>query len=283
MKRSTLALIGILFAAAVLRLYALSTNPPSTYWEETALGYDAYSIVKTGRDYHGNVMPILAFPSFGDYKPSLYFYAIVPFMAVLGPTVLAIRLPSALAGIVMTWLVYLIGKKLKDERLGLLGALFFAVQPWSVHVSRAAFETNLASMLIALGIYCCLGARQNARFLAGAAVAFGLSMYAYHSERIIAPILALVFTFDRNIWKNLKWLIVATVIGVIFAFPLALNLKNPVIAQRVAETSIFAGTTIVEKSNALRAEDQNSIVGRALHHRYIVATQTFIHQYFQNF
>ena len=46
--------------------------------------------------------------------------------------------------------------------------------------------------------------------------------------------------------------------------PLALNLKNPIIAQRAAETSIFAGTKIVEKSNALRAEDQNSIVGRIL-------------------
>ncbi len=283
MKRGTGILIGIFLIAAVLRLYALSTNPSSTYWDETALGYDAYSILKTGRDYHGNFLPILAFPSFGDYKPSLYVYAIVPFMAVFGPTTLAIRLPSALAGIVTTWLVYCIGKKLKDERLGLLGALFFAVQPWNVHVSRAGFETNLASMLVALGIYLCLRARHHARFLVGAAMAFGLSMYAYHSERIIAPILALAFTLDRKIWKNLKWVVVAGVIGMIFALPLAINLKNPIIAQRAAETSIFAGTRIVEISNALRAEDQNSIVGRVLHHRYIVAVQTFARQYFQNF
>lgn len=283
MKRNILILIGILVVAAVLRFYALSTNPPSTYWDETSLGYDAYSILKTGKDYHGNPFPILAFPSFGDYKPSLYVYAIVPFMAVLGPTTLAIRLPSALAGIVTTWLVYLIGKKLKDERLGLLGALFFAIQPWNVHISRVGFETNLASMLIALGIYCCLRSRQNARFLVGAAIAFGLSMYAYHSARIISPILAFVYILDRKIWKNIKWIVVAGVIGVVFSLPLAVNLKNPIIGQRIAETSIFAGTKIVEKSNALRAEDQYSIVGRVLHHRYIVAAQTFMNQYFQNF
>ncbi len=283
MNRVTILLMSILLVAASLRLVALSTNPPSTYWDETSLGYDAYSLLKTGKDYHGNPFPILAFPSFGDYKPSLYFYAIVPFMAVLGPTTLAIRLPSALAGIVTTWLVYLIGKKLKDERLGLLAALFFAVQPWSVHISRAGFETNLASMLVALGIYFCLRAWQNARFLVGAVIAFGLSMYAYHSARIISPILAFVFTLDRKIWKNFTWVVVAGVIGIIFAFPLALNLKNPIIAQRAAETSIFAGTKIVEKSNALRAEDQNSIVGRILHHRYIVGAQTFTSQYFQNF
>ena len=283
MKRNSLVFIGILLVAAALRLYALSTNPPSTYWDETALGYDAYSILKTGRDLHGNVLPILAFPSFGDYKPSLYFYVIIPFMAVFGPTTLAIRLPSALAGIVTTWLVFLIGKKLKDERLGLLGALFFAVQPWNVHISRAGFETNLASMLVALGIYFCLCARRNMRLLVGAAVAFGLSMYAYHSERIISPILALACTVDRNIWKNLTWVGIAGVIGLIFALPLAVNLKNPIIAQRAAETSIFAGTQIVEKSNALRAEDQDSIIGRVLHHRYIVTAQTFMNQYFQNF
>ena len=283
MKRNSLVFIGILLVAAALRLYALSTNPPSTYWDETALGYDAYSILKTGRDLHGNVLPILAFPSFGDYKPSLYFYVIIPFMAVFGPTTLAIRLPSALAGIVTTWLVFLIGKKLKDERLGLLGALFFAVQPWNVHISRAGFETNLASMLVALGIYFCLCARKNMRLLMGAAVAFGLSMYAYHSERIISPILALACTVDRKIWKNLTWVGIAGVIGLIFALPLAVNLKNPIIAQRAAETSIFAGTQIVEKSNAMRAEDQDSIIGRVLHHRYIVTAQTFMNQYFQNF
>lgn len=283
MNRATILLMSILLIAASLRLVSLSTNPPSTYWDETSLGYDAYSIVKTGKDYHGNPFPILAFPSFGDYKPALYFYAIVPFMAVFGPTTLAIRLPSALAGIVTTWLVYLIGKKLKDERLGLLGALFFAIQPWNVHISRVGFETNLASMLVALGIYLCLCARQNVRFLVGAAIAFGLSMYAYHSARVISPILAFVCTLDRKIWMNLKWVVAAGVIGAVFAFPLAVNLKNPIIVQRIAETSIFAGTKIVEKSNALRAEDQYSIAGRVLHHRYIVAAQTFASQYFQNF
>ena len=93
MNRVTILLMSILLVAASLRLVALSTNPPSTYWDETSLGYDAYSLLKTGKDYHGNPFPILAFPSFGDYKPSLYFYAIVPFMAVLGTTTLAIRLP----------------------------------------------------------------------------------------------------------------------------------------------------------------------------------------------
>ena len=81
MNRVTILLMSILLVAASLRLVALSTNPPSTYWDETSLGYDAYSI-KDRQRLSRKSFPNFSLSSFGDYKPSLYFYAIVPFMAV---------------------------------------------------------------------------------------------------------------------------------------------------------------------------------------------------------
>jgi len=88
-------LIAVLILAAVLRFYHLGFNPPSPYWEEAALGYDAYSILKTGKDFHGHSWPLIAFESFGDYKPSLYFYATVPSVAIFGLNTFAVRFPSA--------------------------------------------------------------------------------------------------------------------------------------------------------------------------------------------
>ena len=88
-------LIAVLILAAVLRFYHLDSNPPSPYWEEAALGYDAYSILKTGKDFHGHSWPLIAFESFGDYKPSLYFYATVPSVAIFGLNTFAVRFPSA--------------------------------------------------------------------------------------------------------------------------------------------------------------------------------------------
>src|SRR5687768_9057768 len=87
----------ILLLAFFLRVYNITQQTP--YWEEVALGYDAYSILKTGKDHHGNSWPIVAFESFGDWKPSFYFYAIVPFVQLFGLNLLAVRMPSVLSGI----------------------------------------------------------------------------------------------------------------------------------------------------------------------------------------
>src|SRR5437868_2226536 len=106
----------IVIAASFRRLYKLDSVPPSPYWEETALGYDAYSIAKTGKDFHGNPYPLLSFPSFGDYNTSGYFYVLAPVVNILGINTIAVRLPSAVAGIVSTILLFYIGKDLFDEQ-----------------------------------------------------------------------------------------------------------------------------------------------------------------------
>jgi 4-amino-4-deoxy-L-arabinose transferase-like glycosyltransferase len=108
--------------AAFLRLWYLGVNPPHLTPDEASLGYNAYSILKTGRDEYGEILPII-FKSFGDYKPGLYVYATVPFVALFGLTEFAVRLPSAIAGVAAVWLLYLIinlmvnGQWLRNELL----------------------------------------------------------------------------------------------------------------------------------------------------------------------
>ena len=58
MLKNNLGLILILILAAVLRFYQLGQNPPSLDWDETAHGYNAYSILKTGRDEYGYKFPL---------------------------------------------------------------------------------------------------------------------------------------------------------------------------------------------------------------------------------
>ena len=82
-KNQLTLLIGIIILAALLRLWHLDMNPPHLTPDEASLGYNAYSILKTGKDEYGTFMPII-FKSFGDYKPGLYVYAAVPFVAVFG-------------------------------------------------------------------------------------------------------------------------------------------------------------------------------------------------------
>src|SRR4030042_267830 len=83
MKKTRCILFLILCAAVALRFYQLGSVPASPDWDEVALGYNAYSILKTGRDEYGTFLP-LSIRSYDDYKPPLYTYLTVPSVALFG-------------------------------------------------------------------------------------------------------------------------------------------------------------------------------------------------------
>src|SRR2546430_12052414 len=103
MSKTTIILVCILGLAFILRFFG--AVPPSLDWDETSLGYNAYSILKTGADEYGSRLP-LSFRSFDDYKPPVYVYLTVPSVAVFGLTELAVRLPAAALGVVAVIAVY---------------------------------------------------------------------------------------------------------------------------------------------------------------------------------
>ena len=119
-KHNSVLLI-IVILATILRFYQLGQNPPSLDWDETAHGYNAYSILKTGRDEYAYKLP-LYFRSFDDYKPPIYTYLIVY-------------------------------ELFKNKHIALLAALFLTISPWHLQFSRVAFETNSATFWSVLGTW----------------------------------------------------------------------------------------------------------------------------------
>jgi len=97
--------LGIVIIAAVLRLWQLGHVPPSPDWDEAALGYDAYSIIHTGRDEFGKFLPVVL-RSFDDYKPALYAYLAIPPVFLFGLNVFAVRFPSAFFGVLSVIVVF---------------------------------------------------------------------------------------------------------------------------------------------------------------------------------
>ena len=57
-KWKILLLAGIVLLAFFLRFYKVTEIPPSLNWDEVSIGYNAYSILKTGRDEWGVFLPI---------------------------------------------------------------------------------------------------------------------------------------------------------------------------------------------------------------------------------
>lgn len=251
-NKTTIKIIAVVSLAAALRFYQLGSNPPGLYWEEAALGYDAYSILKTGKDFHGNSWPLVAFESFGDWKPSLYFYATVPSVAVFDLTPLAVRFPSALFGTLTVLLIYFLVKKIepRTSRLALIASFLLAINPWHLQVSRAGFEANLGLFLVVLGWWW--------------SPALALSMYAYHANRMLAPLLFLVFALSgriKKLWFN-------SLIFLVIALPILWQFNSPTVRQRLAETSALTSLEPIIKSNELIAADGNSWWTKLLHHRF---------------
>ncbi|NCN03662.1 MAG: glycosyltransferase family 39 protein [Candidatus Pacebacteria bacterium] len=298
----------ILLLAISLRVYQVDTLLPP-YWEEIALGYDAFSISQTANDHHGNFMPIVAFESFGDWKPSFYFYSIVPFIKIVGLNTLAVRLPSILAGLSITIGVWLLIKLILPKQvlnnkpyLPLLGMFVTAISPWAVMFSRAAWEVNLSTSLILWGIICFIKfiktSQTNYSLLACSILLLALSMYTYHSTRIIAPVMGMMLialwfsntnksskfisNFQTFVNKNANTLLISTFVTGLLLSPLLINLTSNTTTQRFKQTSIFSDISIIEESNQGQLA-QNNIIGKIFYHRYILFGREIMVNYLNHF
>lgn len=288
----------ILILSGFLRLYRLDTVPPSPYWEEVALGYDAYSIAETGKDHHGNSYPIIAFPSYGDYKPSGYFYAIVPFVKLLGLNVWSVRLPSAIAGIISVGLLYLIGKELFDETIAVTASLFLSISPWAIQFSRGGWEVNLAMMMILAGTALLVYSRRITWMLLPAVIFFCLSMYTYHAARLFAPLiggmggLCILFSWyqenkktreQSRFVRRMGTIALAFIVALVFVAPFVVNLGNKEVSSRFSDTSIFSNPQPVLDSNKAIAAHGGSRFAKLLYHRYWYYLAIILNQWVSHF
>lgn len=279
----------IVFLIVLFRFFALNVSPPSPYWEEVALGYDAYSIAETAKDHHGSSLPLTSFESFGDYKPSLYFYAAVPFVKIFGLNTFAVRLPTVLASIAIIFGTAVLAKTLfrnfylkndkKAEKTIYFIALFLAtVSPWLMMFSRSAWESTLATALIIWGInfYLFFISSNKAKWLILSAVILVLSTYTYHAARVTAPLIGLFlsayYLISRLTKKEkINWqaLILASIIVLFIFTPIAKSLFLKTGQQRIAETSILYDTSIIEQSNEAIENHGKTKLNKIIYHRYL--------------
>lgn len=206
--------IFLLIIGIFLRLYKVDSIPPHLSNDEISIAYDAYSIAMSGKDEHGNSYP-LSFPSYGTYKAPLYTYVLSPLVYVFGNTELVVRLPSIVAGLLTMIVTGFIAFEITKKRhVAIWSSVLLAITPWHIYASRMAWEANLALLFLSLGIWLMIKKRL---FLS--AVLLVISMYGYHTEWLLVPLIMLtggIIYFGKNVWKF--WMV-----GFILALPLAID------------------------------------------------------------
>src|SRR3990167_3596780 len=146
--KSILSVFIIILLAIVLRFVNLSKVPVGFNDDEADFGYNAYSILKTGRDEWGRFLPFPVFESFGDWKLVGYLYPTVVSQMIFGANEFATRFPSVFFGILAIFSTYLLAGKLFSQRVGLMATLLLAVSPWHIAASRNAFESDILIFFI---------------------------------------------------------------------------------------------------------------------------------------
>lgn len=287
-------LFFIVILASVLRLWQLGNVPLSPDWDEVALGYNAYSIIHTGRDEFGKFLPVVL-RSFDDYKPALYAYLTIPSVLIFGLNTFAVRLPSAIFGIISVVAVFLLIREIFEkyrykDALSLVGAFLLAISPWSIQFSRVGFESNVGAALNLLMVLFFVKGLKKPFLLSLSAVFAGLSIYVYQSEKVFTPLLALilVFIFKKQLFSlSKKYIITAFVVGVIVIIPMTFYiLSDKGALLRVKGTSIFSYQTEILSGTIAKLEKDranNDKLGLVLDNRRVVYAKNIVSGYISHF
>lgn len=305
MKKLSVFFWLIIILASALRLYKLGSVPASPDWDEAALGYNAYSLLHTGRDEYGTWLPF-SIRSFGDYKPPVYAYLTVPSVAVFGLSVFAVRLPSAIMGILAVVGVYLLtallvtssgirnrkgkGNDFFVRYVPLFAMALLAISPWHLQFSRIAFEANIGVTLHIWSVTLfLLGLRKNWGLPLSAAC-FAIGMYAYHSERVFLPLIAvLLITLYRSelFAKGTRnYTIASALLGTLLLIPLVLAFTDSSTVARLKGTSSFTdqGKMLNRSIQKLQDDQANgNKLGAFFDNRRLVWAKTFISGYLSHF
>ncbi|MDQ3239743.1 MAG: glycosyltransferase family 39 protein [bacterium] len=262
--------ISILLLALLLRFIKLGQEPVSLDWDEASLGYTAYTLLTNGTDEYGNTWP-LSVRSFNDYKPPAYAYLAILPVAIFGLNEFSTRAPSAFLGSLTVIGVFLLTKEFFKKQSGftnnqtqyiaLLAMFVFAISPWHLQFSRAAFEGNIAVFFLTFGMYFLLrwlnpsksyNAYVCAIFLVG-------TLYAYHASRLVVPLLlfGIALRYRKFFLLHIKTTALSTLLAMLLCIPLLVVIARGTASSRFLSVSIFGQENTSQQALVYNHEDRS--------------------------
>ena len=145
----TWAVVFVLLVATILRFYHLTAQ---SFWADEgnsiSLAQRSLVLVTRGAAY--------------DIHPPLYYYLLWGWIRIFGDGEFAARALSAVLGVALVYVTWLLGCCLGDRRVGLVAGFLAALSPYQVYYSQEARMYILAALLGALSVYFFVWLLENA-------------------------------------------------------------------------------------------------------------------------
>jgi len=280
LKKGLIYLIFILVLATILRVYQLDRVPPSLFGDEVDVGYQAYSLLKTGQDMMGNSWPVLIH-SLSEYRAPLFIYSDIPFIAIFGLNEWGVRLAAVFWGVLGILGIYLLANKIFNQRIALLSAGFLSISPWHIQYSRAGFEVTMLLTFITFATYFFLRSLEKKYMLLLSALFFSLTPYIYSTAVVFMPLLLLPLILISKLKVSRESLIALTIFIVIL-IPFSLQTISGTTGNRFSLISIFGSQELQDKVILLQQREP-TILGKIFHNKPTVYLQNFTTNYMRAF
>lgn len=189
-KRFSFFLILFIFLVGFwVRIYRLNLNSPSLYADETV-------------SYPFLVNQICPANSFLDYFCKNLFLRLTRFTWFLGLTPLGIRLPSAVFGTFLLFIIYRLAKEINFEKktaVSFVTLILAVFLPWGIHLSRTGYVFLILS-LISVGAHWLIYLKaRTSKIYFFSLLPLLLAAYFYPSIILIGPLVLLLVLF--KIWQ----------------------------------------------------------------------------------
>jgi len=244
----------VLVLAFFLRFYKLTSDPPSLNWDEVAIGYNAYSILKTGKDEWGVKLP-LNFESYSEYKLPTQIYASIPAIAIFGLNDFSVRITPVIYGVLTVLSVYFLTYALfKKKSVALLTAFLVATSAWHIQLTRASFESSFSVLWVVLGLWLLILGFKKPKYWIVSAIPFAISVYTYNSARVFTPLflLAILLIYRKEFLKNVKYAVAATILLFVLVAPLIPIILNGQATDRYKLVSITNDPGLIPRIDQAR-------------------------------
>ena len=271
-----MVLILCILLGGVLRLMKFPAVPGGLNRDEAALGYNAFSLLETGKDEWGKQWPIV-FRSFGDYKLAGYIYTLIPSIAAFGLNEFSVRLPSLLAGIALIPSAFFFTHTItKSKTIGVFAAGIQAIVPWAIHYSKVAFEANLALMLFVLGLTFIFheAPRCTKKSFLGVLLVF-LSLITYNAPLVILPVIIMILLlWEKRLIKSVVFLVLGIIVAFMLVYPATQSKRAiTIFSDEGVKTALMNG----------RSQAGSNIVQRIYFSRPIYYSRVVVRQYISSF
>lgn len=206
---SLLPLILLTVLLFLFFTYKLTEVPSGINLDEVQYGYNGILLANTWHDQNGRFLPpFILDPKHEAWYPPYMQYLIVISFKIFGPSIWALRLPTAILSTLSAFLIFYLAKLIWNQKTARLSLLAFVITPEVLIETHSALEHIIVIPFTTLWLIFLWKYQQdrNKKYLIMAALTLGFGFYSYagiRPEVVIWTLLTIGYVAYLN-WSKVK-------------------------------------------------------------------------------